>query len=390
MTEEISNSPNLSVGRASAESLKVALSAVEKTFGRTPSQISSAVRSLLADHVKGAKARRPSIEFHVTRLFRVPTIKAAFYYVCLGFKTDEFDKFQAFDVDSVLEMLPPDDIASLVSMIYLYRRAKAICSAEEWGTISSMVQTQANISIYYGQSVPRIGIAASLIVGVLPVLSMAVFHKLDEKGFKEYRRHLKASSLVVDHDFERNKWGCDSVQIAAKLAQSVGLGIATAEALTHMMSTLHGENEETVVDNLRLPVAYCWINSLGATGKPPTDLDEERLTEIWPTAPKLAALLDQVQQAGSKSSRFLWLDKGKADLSPESTPKIFSKGSEAAKNDGDTSADQGQSSGANITDEFPYSKLSPELREMISEEDFNSMSYDERKQLVGDGANSNV
>ncbi len=403
MTEKLSTGNGLSELR-SPESLELA-QRVAQLFGYIPATVSATIRSLMLDHLKGAKSTRSNVLFHVQRLYRVPSVKVCLYSLSQAFRHDEFEKCAAFTAEELIDWWLPDQIAAVFGLIYLTKRAKTICSPDEWQFVSSLIQDQANLGLIVGEAIPRIGSASALLVGALPCAALAAIQRQDGKGFKEYRRHLKANGLILDHAYEYQKWGCDSVQIAASLAQMIGLGIPTADSLTKMLHTLFANDEEIVLDALRLPVAYCWITSLNLSGKPPEDLDFERLGELNPDATTIDRMIDLSEKAKAGSTEYRWLEKTKLDIGSALTPKLSMEKSVPAKKasaapesvpvtaapeperEPEVAAQvEASASEPDASDELSYSKVLPELREMISEDEFNSMSLEERRQLIGDGS----
>ena len=366
------------------DSLEIALS-VGRAFGSVPSSISTVIRTLMHDHIKGAKSQRSSILFHTSRVFRAPTIKASFYYATQLFKPEKFEASTVFDAEGLIEIFGPDEIAAILALVYISRKAKTLADADEWKYIEPLIQLQANIGGIFGLAMPRIGLNPAMLISSLPCVALAAFQSKDAKTFKDYRRHLKSKNLVLDHAWEREHWGCDSMQVAAKLAQSLGFGVTTADMFTHTLALLTEDTQEVALDNLRLPVAYCWTCSLNSTGSAPTDLDEERLGELWPNAATTELLVERADFAKGATDYLNWLAKGQADISEQTTPKLFAQRAVLAPaEDVSSPAAPSQEQSAGLPP-LTYESLIPELKAMISEEEFNSMSEVEKRQLVGDG-----
>jgi hypothetical protein len=57
--------------------------------------------------------------------------------------------------------------------------------------------------------------------------------------------------------------------------------------------------------------------------------------DFYPLKPELAEMVERAESLRDRGSVTKWLFKGKEDISPELTPKLFPSGAEAVKGEGE-------------------------------------------------------
>ena len=284
----------------------------------------------------------------------------------------------------LLDSLRPDEAGALFGLFYYARRAKSISTnQEEWQHVSKFFELQINTGVLVGRAIPKVGLSLGMLTGGLPALSFSTFLQHDLNGFKDYRRHLKSAHLSADWKMEVKKWGCTSIQIASFLVQSLGFGVALADCFR--LISVEGNDHVALNKELlaRLRVAQQWISSLAARGEPPSAPQSELESSLYPDESTTSKLVSQVCEIRENSARYAWLDRsgneapsgppvGKAPAQPvAATPAAPAPKASAPKE-------------AASSKKVSYSDIPEELRCVISEDEFNSMSPEQAQAFLAD------
>ena len=240
------------------------------------------------------------------------------------------------NADFFLSLYKPEELAAIIAMILLKKRAKRICHAEEWSYIFSALQNSIDIGAMLGKTIPAVGIYNGVMMGGLRPLAWSTFVKRDLKGFKNYRRHLKQNQLSYDLHLEQKTWGCIHPQIASIISQSYGFGSEFAEGvfISASSSTEGADNPLTMA----LRVADLWIGSLFARGSPPEESVGDQFVIRDDQLESFVSAVSEIQ--GREDTSDWWLSRSSSDISPEKTPILYGAGgggseSEEGTSDGD-------------------------------------------------------
>lgn len=358
------------------EDFKTALRLAGQT-GSTPSSFSSVVRFLLVDHAKNSTSFGPTTKAGLQRLLKGQSIQAPLYFAARTFKSADLESCKNLSSLGLANLFKADELAAVISVMYLARRMRSISDAEEWQHIAKHLDLHANLGALLGIECRALGFAHGLLIGALPSIALASFHKHDVKGFKEYRRLLKSNNISYDHGFEQKKWECTAIQIAAGFVQSTGFGVELAEALSHVNLPAGHAHESELEAKLR--AAHFCIQALAGAGKITAETNELQSLDIEESS--LDRLIAKAKELKSSTESMRWIDRGKDDLTPEKAPQLF-----AEQNSAVPQAQEQVSSETVPVSEAPqvytYETLPADVQAVISKEDFDSMSQDEIAQLI--------
>lgn len=275
-------------------------------FGEIPATFSSVVRALKVD-IESGKLSDGSI-YLVQRLLRSKAVLSPFY-----FGIEEFAKYSNIEVSplsTLISKIKPGDLAGLLAVIYLYKRAARLCSDEEWAHITPGMTVEIDLGGRIGYAMPAVGFQTGLLTGSLRWFALGAFLLHDKKGFIEYRRLLKQKNNIFDLDWERARWGCTSSQVAAVFLQSFGFGVDAVNGLAAGLSQNPPELALKDKSIYRSYITSVWIQSLRTTAAPP---DISHRGEFYPDAKELSFLTEDAQRLRDKGSS-MWIAKTKDDI----------------------------------------------------------------------------
>lgn len=289
-------------------------------IGQPPSSFSTLIRGLLADKIKNSD----QISFHqeqaMLRFLRGESMKAPFYYALKTFKSGLLQG-SPIPLKQVVQSFSAYELSAFLGLLYTFRRARALVKNEtEWEFLRRLVITRSEIGALVGYSMPQIGPALGTIAGGLRFLGFVPFIIHDQKGFTEYRRHLKKEDLLTDYKWEMARWGCTHGHVATQILISLAFDRETA------MELGSGMLEQTLPEEKNSKVRYAvklveiWTSALMETGKEPA---LRHSGNFYPVAAELSALLAGVARSNQAGSQYYWLEKGKADISPHDTPEFI-------------------------------------------------------------------
>ncbi len=283
-------------------------------FGTPPAPFSTAIRALLNDESNGAGQPSGSTLYQLLRLVKSPSLFAPFYFAASNFEPTVISGNSRTPEAAILKSFSSFEIAALLAVIYLLRRAQVVCDAEELKYIEKDLIDEVNLSLAIGRAIPALGGGLSLLQAAAPLLGLAAFLRHDPAGFKEYRRTLKKSATRWDTDLEMQRWGCSRIQVGSVLAQSLGFGIRNANAIINGLTSLSQSSSEDEVDVSRdVKMAALWCDSIRATKKAP---EVALAARYYPTNSALQAALETLDSLQRDSNQAAWLLKGKEDIPP--------------------------------------------------------------------------
>ena len=279
-------------------------------MGAIPSSFTTTIRYLVTDHQKQAPLSGPS-RHNALRLLKSGSVQAPFYYATLSFFADRYTSPKDLTPEKILEIYRPIDIAAFLGLIYLYRKAKRMVPEDQWSYIAQACGGQTDAGVHVGFAMQPIGLAVGALCGGLPGVALAMFMKHDAKGFKEYRRHLKATGVFYDHEVERSRWGCTSAQIASAWVQLIGLGINESEAFVRGLECVTPNGEGLNDDQYRWFITRRWLEAIMTTGDIPNITHKGK---YYPMKEALERLRENTRGLLENGAKSPWLEKGKEDL----------------------------------------------------------------------------
>lgn len=297
---------------------------VAKSFvtylGPYPSSFTSVVRLLSIDHSQNPVGLSEIGEFLVRRLLKSPSLQSCYFHALKTYRPEILDLPPGSITPGFFaENLSSEEHAVLLTVIFLYKSSRRLCSSDILQRIIPRLYRHADLGFLVGDAMPAIGAGSGMLLGSMRVFSLVPFIINNPTRFVEYWLHLhKQSARYVDPQYEYESWGCNSLQIAALLAQQFGLGVKRTTDLMYAISTV-GVVPESSAGVMALRYADIWINSLLRTSGVP---DIPLPPMFYPNREDLEKLLVRSVNAINSSPPH-WLDRTKDDISPEKTPQIF-------------------------------------------------------------------
>lgn len=289
-------------------------------IGDVPSSFSSVLRFIRQDADKGSTELGKYARFGLSRLLKSDSFVSPLFYAARVFCPDKVEDGSSLTRQKIGSLFTPKDLCVLIALSYLFRKIRAGCPAEEWVFIEELLNQHSFVGGMVGSAIPTIGLADGLLSGSIRMLSQAMFLGIDKVNYPKYRREMKRKGVLCDLETEQQIWQCTHAQIASILIQPFGFGIQASEQLLSGLS-FGLENAQS----LPKPVVaqrtlWLWIEALLKTGKQP---DISHRVDLFPNKTDLDNLLASVTQFKSDPGQFVWISRGKADISPETTPSLF-------------------------------------------------------------------
>lgn len=264
----------------------------------------------MQEHAAGLATTAGRSRYFVERLFKSKSLIAPFHFAA---KALGKEKKGGSLTTHILQVFSPFELAIMLSLVYLMRRAKTLCDPDEFKYLADPIYENSLVGLAAGRIIPAIGGGMGLIEGTMRHLALSTFLKHDVKGFKEYRRERKRLADGWRPDLEAERWGCSSIQIASVFLQVLGFGVHRSNAyINAYRSNLDvGTTEEiSVARDIRM--ATLWRESLISTGNKPEIAIPGK---YYPTMNDLSQVITIILNAKKDPSICHWLERGKDDLS---------------------------------------------------------------------------
>lgn len=213
------------------------------------------------------------------------------------------------------------------------------CNAEEWPKILERVSSHMEISAIVGETINKIGFGNGLLVGGITMFAHGIFALKDHKEYGKFRRKLKTDGKITDIELENQTWGCNHLQIATRLMQSLGYGLLPGlgfGTLASNKSTLPSELSQSEQEEIKCwQAAILWADCFHAKCQQPSETGLE--DEFYLPDDQMAVLKERIGKIRENGSSFTWLEKTKKDV-PEN---IREKLNISTKNYSKKSSDEG-------------------------------------------------
>jgi len=289
-------------------------------IGAVPSAFTSCVHFLRKDCESSSGMLSAGSKFALGRLLKSEFFRGPLYYGAETFFSEELEQCDRLDADTFADLFGADGLAITVSLLYLYRRLQKDCDPTEWELLSQHVMIESELGAHIGKAIPNIGFPLALLVGGMRHLSNAIFLAADKKNFVAYRRARNKNPNRFDMDYEYKTWGCNHAQVAAILLQAVGLGVNLVDALLGGLNPVELPFDQIEPGALKVKLTTLWIQSLRETCSQP---DMTHIGKYYPLKQDLEALVQKAEAVKASGSKYKWLTRGKEDVSPEKTPKLY-------------------------------------------------------------------
>ncbi|RMG39398.1 MAG: hypothetical protein D6719_13415 [Candidatus Dadabacteria bacterium] len=308
-------------GINSPESWEIAKRIVS-LLGDVPSYVTTAIGFLKRDLEQNANEASGDSLFCFKRMLRGPGMKAPFYYLTLTLEPDIVEQHESLSSLDLVRYYKADELISLLSVLYLFRRISRGCDQEIWPEVANKIIIGSELGAHIGRAIPKIGMSFGLMLGGIRHLASAMFLGIDKKGFWKYSNYLRSKNIAFDLEREMRDWGCNHGQIAALLLQKLGVGAtlsnAVVSAITSDLEIVDGMDDDTY----RIKIAQIWLDSVLLYGKAP---QMKVRGEYYPLKEALDHLLEHAESIRQAGSRHNWLNRTKDDITPEKTPLLFSE-----------------------------------------------------------------
>ncbi len=283
-----------------------------KLIGDIPASFSTTIRTIKNNNspAPGTQFDNAS-KFMALRLLKSPSLKAPIYYAACTLYPDKLTPGTFMRDAALLELFNPHELASILGMIYVFKRVKKVSEGQLWDGLVKELQAQSDIGIRLGKCIPKIGSSVGVVLGSIRNLSLALLLSRDEKGFRAYRREVTAKEKFWDLALEMKTWGCDHVQISSKLLQGLGFGLSFATGFSFGLTSTSQAGLEADPEYYRWYVAAIWVEALRKTAEAPQITHKGAYYPMKADLDKMCADIKQINQGGSK---FCWLEKDKDAL----------------------------------------------------------------------------
>lgn len=200
-----------------------------KVTAMLTSFFSSAIRSIRLEYLRAAKKNWEPEKIWNTCGFLVgvsPTIKTALYHAAATFYPEQLAKLPELNPKSLASLFHPDDLASLIALVYVHRSLKKHFDPTSWRRIEEDAFTAMLISSAVGQTVHHMSRGDAMLQGGLRIFAqsaLAFFGKELPPVEKGTVARGKAKQATPEQR-EIIKHGCSHLQVAAQIAQTLGFG----------------------------------------------------------------------------------------------------------------------------------------------------------------------
>lgn len=297
----------------------VVASQYAKLFGEIPASFNTLVRTCISSYENKNDIIEDAVAFELKRFLKSDSMKAPFYFYIKTIKPELLEKTADFS-KNCREMFSASEIASVLPILYLYRRAQRLISEDDWRFIGPNLIKKSELALHIGLAINNIGAGFAFIAGAIRYISMMTFLVHDKKGFGEYRRHLKLKNLPFDMEYEISRWGCTHEQVAVNIIVSMGFPSKIAQS---MQKGLEAQelNKELKKDKIAygIKLIEVWSDSLVETGNLP---DIQHDGDFYPLKESMERMNQRVALTLTQNTQFAWIDKVKDNVNQDETPEL--------------------------------------------------------------------
>lgn len=302
---------------------------IMEPFGKVPGNFTESIRFLLQNYEQGGTALPLSAQNHILRLMNNNTIKAAYYYITKYYRPEALEGKESISTKELFNAYSAIDHAGILTFAYLFRNLSKKTDSEEWEYVETPLSEALALGACVGSSIPEVGLGFGLLCRGLRYLSFAPFLRDNRRGFKEYRRHLKANDLPFDLSFEEKTWACNSIQVAAIIMERMGF----SRQMTFQFVAAAEHDAKSIPDELfgiRFRMAEALIDNYSETGEVLDNCPAWVGKKLPFTTDARGALLTKLNKVLPNLHNYDWISKGSASINPDSTPELFRKATATA------------------------------------------------------------
>ncbi len=302
---------------------------IMEPFGKVPGNFTESIRFLLQNYEQGGTALPLSAQNHILRLMNNNTIKAAYYFITKYYRPEVLEGKESISTKELFNAYSAIDHAGILTFAYLFRNLSKKTDSEEWEYVETPLAEALALGACVGSSIPEVGLGFGLLCRGLRYLAFAPFLRDNRRGFKEYRRHLKANDLPFDMPFEEKSWACNNIQVAAIIMERMGfsrhMGFQFVAAAEHDAKSTPDE-----LFGIRFRMAEALIDHYSETGEV-LDNCPAWVGKKFPfSTDARGRLLTKLNQVIPNLNKYDWVSKSSASINPDSAPHFFHKPTAAA------------------------------------------------------------
>lgn len=290
-----------------------------KKIHYVPIAFAQATRMLVNDHVKNNGQLRAVTKYQISRLFRGDSFKATIYFASKELRPDYLQNNKACSIGDLVTLYSPLDLAAFITCFFLNRyMKKSGCVA--WPEIAPYFAREASIGALVGTAIPRIGHAPGLLMAALRNVSHGLMSMEDASLYKRYRNVVDGTTKIIDEKAEMVIWKTTSSQVTSMLLASLGYSTDFGDMIGTAIRTTSAVDKITNERMRDFRLAHMWQETF-LLGK---DQPGEKLhTDFFPKQSDRALAAEAIERA--REGATAWLDRGKNDITPATTPHFFSK-----------------------------------------------------------------
>lgn len=285
---------------------------------RPPSNFIVTIRTLLSKPEVRAGELDSKARFEVGRLLRSSSILACYYYASKSYRSEIFSNNPKIGSKVFENSFSGIDHAALLTLIVYNRSFAKKSNKEEWAYIEAPLFEALDVGALVARTIKEIELGAALLCRGMRYLAFAPFLWESEDSFREYRRYLKKEDLAFDLDYEQKVWGCTNVHISAILLSLAGFSRSSSMALYLADVVPTGKDADNYLRR-QFFLAERILQSITEG----SDIPESPLPQITISETDRQNLSSQARALIDNPSPIEWLNKGKSNINPESTPELF-------------------------------------------------------------------
>ena len=293
--------------------------------------LTTCVRVLHSDFVKGDQEFSIASKYLLTTLIRGRSVQAPLYYAAATFAPKKAAEIGKMTVKSIGKIFSPGEISVILALSFIFRRIQKWSALEAFQLLGQTMHIFTDLGGLVGSALAPVGLRRGLLVGGIRHLALAAFLGYDEKSFLKYRRAVRLEEKFFDLETEYQLWGTTHLHVASHLIQILGLGLDDARVIVEAFLPEAAANTALQYD---LQITETWIESLYRTGKPPEIVHQG---SYYPKASEVAALSETSSELRSMGSTFQFITRKREDVSPEKTPALYLASSDTSSGDEDSS-----------------------------------------------------
>jgi hypothetical protein len=229
-------------------------------------------------------------------------------------------------VGELLDLYTPSDLAALLTTFSIRRMIKKRIKEELFEGIRPQLAREAHIGALTGLAVPNLGLGRGILWGALPHICRALMSSQEPATYTAWRRSLANPSMKERTTKEREIWGCSSAQVASLLLVKLGFPAQSAQSLASASDYCGGVATIQDGETRLARMALIWFECL-LTGQ--SGPNESVPANFFPSQGVRAPIDETIKEFTSSDQS--WIEKASGDISPERTPQLFTKSSDANK-----------------------------------------------------------